>query len=143
MPSQSQVADEWVTKWGLRVAVVLLSPFPLYGLGRFVMWSLLPRAEFEQVLISGHTFSIWLGGWGVLSGAGFIVSYLSTESWKKAAVAACVGSLLGFWVIGLGVGTGATKAFNMSPYQRQQALAEARVTSHPKFWRICCVRAEE
>lgn len=133
-------ADGVLVMWTVRLVACCVATIPVYAMGRATMWVLMSRAQFEQILLAGHTYSIWLGGWALLATLGFLIGLWSRGSMTKAIAAFCFGCLLGFWILGLGIGTGATTEVNMSPEDRQEALDEAKVTSHPRFWQLCCVR---
>ena len=135
-----QGAEGVVVMWSIRLVAAAAASIPVYAMGRAVMWLLMSKTQYEQVLIAGHRYSVWLGGWALLAALGFLVGLWTRGSLSKATAAACFGCLLGFWAIGVGIGTGATAEVTMTAEDRQEALQDAKVTSHPQFWQIFCVR---
>jgi hypothetical protein len=133
-------ADGVLVMWTVRILGSCVAVFPVYALGRATMWLLMSKTQYEQVLLAGHTYSIWLGGWALLASLGFLVGLWAKGSLSKAVAAFCFGCLLGFWILGLGIGAGATAEVTMAPEDRQEALQDAQLTSHPRFWQVCCVR---
>ena len=135
-----QGAEGAVVLWSIRLVATAIATVPAYAMGRTLMWMLMSRTQYEQVLIAGHRYSVWLGGWALLAGAGFLIGLWTKGSISKAVAAGCFGCLLGFWAIGVGIGTGATAEVTMTAEDRQEALQDAKVTSHPQFWQFCCLR---
>lgn len=126
--------------WALRLLALCLATVPVYAMGRLIMYGLLSTRQYEQVLIAGHFYSVWLGGWALLACAGFVVGVVSKASLSKGVAGGCFGCLMGVWVLGLGIGAGATAEVRMSPEQRQEALQNAKVNSYPVVWQVCCLR---